>query len=255
MKPRVAIPVPTSDDAEYNRLNWQAYADCVSAAGAEPVRLVLSLSEKELGDVSRTCQATLLPGSPADVLPSSYGQEVDEASAPPDPARESQDRFLLEQSYATRKPIFCVCFGLQTLNTFRGGTLIQDLSILPVNHSAGRAVAVAHSVSVAPDSVLSSLLGGDEVSGGATNFLQVPVNSSHHQAVGIAGADLRVVARCPQDGVVEALEGAYRDEDGLRHFVLGVQWHPERTTELSVTSRKMFLRLTHEAEVWRAATR
>ncbi len=254
MRPRVAIPVPTSSNAEYNRSNWQGYADCVSAAGAEPVRLELTLSKKQLAETSQNCDATLLPGSPADVLPSSYGQEADEANAPPDGAREVQDRFLLEQSYITRKPILCVCFGLQMLNTFRGGTLIQDLSVFPVNHSAGRAVGVAHSVSVAPGSVLSSLLGADEATARSMNLPMLPVNSSHHQAVGIAGANLLVSARCPQDGVVEALEGLYRDEDQSRHFVLGVQWHPERTTNLSATSRNIFLRLTHEASVWRAIT-
>ncbi len=250
MKPRIAIPVPTSTDTEYNRLNWQSYADCVAAADAEPVRLDLTLSERELREKASTCHGSLLPGSPADVLPSSYGHEAADASAPADAAREAQDRYLLEESYATRKPILCVCFGLQMLNTFRGGTLIQDVSILPVNHSAGRAVAVAHAVQVAPGSLLSSLLGPEEaleVSG----FRRLAVNSSHHQAVAIVGADLRISARCPQDGVVEALEGVRCEEESSRHFVFGVQWHPERTTHVSVTSQNIFLRLRSEAAVWR----
>jgi len=51
----------------------------------------------------------------------------------------------------------------------------------------------------------------------------IPVNSSHHQAVERAGDGLRVVARCPDDNVIEAVEGT---QPG--HFVVGVQWHPER---------------------------
>jgi putative glutamine amidotransferase len=33
-----------------------------------------------------------------------------------------------------------------------------------------------------------------------------------------------VVARCAEDGIVEALEGTVPE-----HFVLAVQWHPERS--------------------------
>jgi putative glutamine amidotransferase len=49
------------------------------------------------------------------------------------------------------------------------------------------------------------------------------VNSSHHQSVERAGDGLRIVARCPDDNVIEAVEGT---QPG--HFVIGVQWHPER---------------------------
>jgi len=61
-----------------------------------------------------------------------------------------------------------------------------------------------------------------------------------------------VSARCPQDAVVEAVEGAYSAEDEMRHFVLGVQWHPERTFHSSATSRALFSRLIEEAVNWRA---
>jgi putative glutamine amidotransferase len=250
MKPRVAIPLPTSADLEYNRMNWQAYADSVLAAGAEPVQFSLELSPRQVGELAATCHAYLLPGSPADVDPDSFGQPREDATALADVPRETLDRLLLEEAYQVGKPLLCVCFGVQILNVFRGGTLSQDLAVMPVNHSAGRAVAVAHSVSVAPASLLASMVDraeAPEIDG----FLRLPVNSSHHQAVGIAGADLRVSARCPQDAVIEAVEGPYSPEDDLTHFVLGVQWHPERSTASSATSRAIFSRLTQEASIWR----
>ena len=53
------------------------------------------------------------------------------------------------------------------------------------------------------------------------------------------GNGLRVVARSPQDGVIEALEGT---EPG--HFVLAVQWHPERSgndgLEVAESARAIF---------------
>ena len=61
------------------------------------------------------------------------------------------------------------------------------------------------------------------------------VNSSHHQAVGLAGEQLRVAATSPVDGVIEALEGT-----DPRQFVVAVQWHPERSYENSAASRALF---------------
>jgi putative glutamine amidotransferase len=47
------------------------------------------------------------------------------------------------------------------------------------------------------------------------------VRSHHHQAIGELGEGLVVSGRCPEDGVVEAVE-----LPGKR-FALGVLWHPE----------------------------
>jgi putative glutamine amidotransferase len=64
------------------------------------------------------------------------------------------------------------------------------------------------------------------------------VNSSHHQSAEAVGNGLRVVARCPDDGIIEALEGT-----GPDHFVLAVQWHPERSVDDDVASRAIFAAL------------
>ena len=50
---------------------------------------------------------------------------------------------------------------------------------------------------------------------------------------------MRVVARSAEDGIVEALEGTPPG-----HFVLAVQWHPERSVndgpELAESARAIF---------------
>jgi putative glutamine amidotransferase len=143
---------------------------------------------------------------------------------------------------------------MQGLNVWRTGTLVQDLAPVPVNHKAGRAVLVAHTVVVAPGSLLTQVVeasGELHGSGNVTGFAQMigprlDVNSSHHQAVGIVGDGLRVVARCPEDGVVEGVEGT-----AAEHFVLGVQWHPERTYATSAASRALFARFIAEARAWK----
>ena len=67
--------------------------------------------------------------------------------------------------------------------------------------------------------------------------LRLEVNSSHHQAAAAQGVGdgLRVSATCPSDGVVEALEGTHPG-----HFVLAVQWHPERSYDADAPSRALF---------------
>ena len=145
------------------------------------------------------------------------------------------------------KPILAICFGAQTLNVWRGGTLVQHLTGEAVNHKAGRTVPVAHTVTVAPDSLLGELLAEEEVPE-RDGALRLPVNSSHHQAIATAGDGLRVSARTPEDGVVEAIENAPGGLGG--RFVVGVQWHPERTFDESAASRALFARFIVEAAAW-----
>jgi putative glutamine amidotransferase len=67
----------------------------------------------------------------------------------------------------------------------------------------------------------------------------VAVNSSHHQSADAVGDGLRIVARSAEDGIIEALEGTVPG-----HFVLAVQWHPERSLndapELAGSAKAIF---------------
>jgi putative glutamine amidotransferase len=126
---------------------------------------------------------------------------------------------------------------------WRNGSLFQDLGMdlkTQVNHMPGREVVEAHPVKIAEGSRLSRLLAPE-------GALEVQVNSSHHQAVRQAGDKLSVTAVSPVDGVIEAVE-----LDSADHFVLGVQWHPERTYTESVVSRAIFAAFAEAAEAWRA---
>jgi putative glutamine amidotransferase len=253
-KPRIAIPVPTSAEPEYNRRAWPQYADAVRAAGGEPVEVPLTLSQSEVARLITGCQGVLLPGAGPDLNPQKYGAEREPACNPDDPARENVDDLLLQDAHNLHKPVFGICYGMQGLNVWRTGTLVQDLAPLPVNHKAGRAVLVAHAVVVDPKSLLAEVVkssGELRAPENVTDSAQMQgsrldVNSSHHQAVGIVGDGMRVVARSPEDGVVEGIEGTAAD-----HFVLGVQWHPERTYETSAASRALFARFVAEARAWK----
>jgi len=157
------------------------------------------------------------------------------------PRSDAVDDLLLEDAYRRRKPVLGICYGLQSLNVYRAGSLVQHIpEFLPeetrtkVNHEAGRKVAVAHLVEIAEGSRLAELVG--------ETAPVLAVNSSHHQAAAAVGEGLRVVARCPDDGIIEALEGT-----APNHFVLAVQWHPERSADENAASRAIFRALIDAA--------
>jgi putative glutamine amidotransferase len=287
MRPRIAIPVPHSGDPEYAERALPQYEHAVEMAGGEPVRIPLGMPPEETMKVIERCDAVLLPGSKADVDPAKYDAARDPRTAPADAKRDTVDELLLQDAYNLRKPVLGICYGLQILNVYRSGTLLQHVESA-VNHEAGRKVAVAHSIEIDAGSKLGKIVAshaeaeaglskesgshpsktatggaasesvgsqqsktalrlrsGQAVAGAANQDgekIVITVNSSHHQAAGVVGDGLRVTARCAEDGVIEALEGTSPD-----HFVLAVQWHPERSVEEDEPSRAIFRALVEAA--------
>lgn len=236
MAPRVAIPMPHSTDLEYSERAIPQYERAVALAGGEPVRILLDQSMDSIAQMIKSCDAVLLPGSKADVDPAIFRQDRSPHTAASDPKRHDVDMLLLEDAHAKRKPVLGVCYGLQSLNVFRKGSLVQHIpDFLPeetrtkVNHEAGKNVAIAHTVEIETNSLLAQVTGSKSQQGA------LPVNSSHHQSADAIGRGLRIVARCPDDGIIEALEGTDPE-----HFVLAVQWHPERSVENDEGSRCIF---------------
>lgn len=243
MKPRIAIPVPNSKRPMYVGVALPQYERAIRNAGGEPVVIAVNSSPTQIAQAVKSCDGVLLPGSPADVDPEKYGAARHPDTAAADPFRDNTDELLLQDAYNMRKPVFGICYGLQSLNVWRTGTLDQALP-RGINHAAGRKVAQVHTVAINPESKLAGILreaGALPESSGRS----IPVNSSHHQAPQTVGDGLRLAAWCPDDGVKEAVEGIAPD-----HFVLGVQWHPERTYDSEPASRAMFQAFIHEALRW-----
>ena len=236
MKPRIAFPEPHSGKPDYNARSIPQYAHAVEASGGELVVIPLSASNEEIAKTIATCHAALLPGSPADVDPQKFDQAKDPHTNPADPKRDNLDELLLQDAFNMRKPLLGICYGVQSLNVWRTGTLKQHITT-PVNHEAGRAMPIAHQVKIEPKSLL-----GEIARSVADSDNLLPVNSSHHQSVEQAGDGLRVVATSPEDGIIEAVELADRSQ-----FVLGVQWHPERGFDADALSRAIFQRFIAEA--------
>jgi putative glutamine amidotransferase len=238
MKPRIAIPEPCSYDSEYSGRALPPYLRAIEAAGGEPVVIPLQSTPEEIARLITSCAAILLPGSKADVDPQKFNAAAHAKTAPADPPRDAADELLLQDAYNLRKPVFGICYGLQSLNVWRTGSLIQDIES-EVNHSAGAKVEIAHKVTVAQDSLLAK-----EILNGKDSTL-VPVNSSHHQSADVVGDGLRAVAHCVDDGVIEAIEGTVPG-----HYVLAVQWHPERTFDSDKLSSNLFQAFVNAARKW-----
>jgi putative glutamine amidotransferase len=241
MRALIAIPEPTSGDREYNQRALPMYVQALEEAGAEALVVPLDAPQERVAKMLAGVQGILLPGSRYDVDPQRYGEQPIPECGPDDPARTAVDELLLQEGFNLRKPILAICHGTQTLNVWRSGSLVQDLRTA-VNHQPGRTVVEAHAVEIRAGSRLAGLVA--EVSPASTEAV-MQVNSSHHQAVRVLGDQLRASAVSPGDGVIEAVE-----LDAPDHFVLGVQWHPERTCVESALSRAIFGAFVREAEAW-----
>jgi len=233
----IAVAEPTGSDAAYNQRSLPEYLTALRSAGATPIIVPLHERQERVARVLAGVQGVLLPGSKYDVDPQRYGEKPIPECREPDAVRTAVDELLLQDAFSLRKPILAICYGVHTLNAWLNGSLVQDLKTT-VNHNFGRDVSEAHEVRIAPDSRLARLVPRDCVT-------EPLVNSTHHQAVRVTGDGLKVSAICPQDGVVEAVE-----LDSIEHFVLGVQWHPERTYTESAFSRAIFAAFAQAAAVW-----
>ena len=237
---KIAIPEPSSLDYAYNGRSLPQYIQALQSAGASILLIPLGEKPAVVAKLLTKAQGVLLPGSRYDVDPQIYGEGRIAECAEADPARNAVDELLLQDAFNLRKPVLAICYGIQSLNVWRNGSLVQDLAaagMARVNHAPGRHIEEAHPLRIASGSRLERLQ--------PASMLPVLVNSSHHQAVKAAGDNLRVTATSPDDGVIEAVE--LNSED---HFVVGVQWHPERTYASSAFSRALFAAFVREAEKW-----
>jgi len=193
-----------------------AYLEALRASvpWLEPVVLLPGARPEDIARAIREAGGLILTGG-ADIHPGEYGEEpAGTEMEHVQPSRDATERLALAEADELERPVLAICRGMQMLNVHRGGGLLQDIGQA---HRDGRAQEekwrAYHEVEVDGASRLAEVFGDTTAE----------VNSRHHQAVDPArvGEGLRIVGRCPADGVVEALEG-----EGSR-FVVGVQWHPE----------------------------
>ena len=176
----------------------------VKEAGGVPI--ILPLGTPDLAKTYIDMIDKLILSGGQNVDPRFYG-EVREIDC--DDYHVERDEFelaLIKEALKQGKPILAVCRGMQLLNVALGGTLNQKVE----NHWQKEYRGTSHDVVIEEDSRVSRLLPTHS-----------RVNSIHRQSVKHLAPNLKVAARDPRDGTIEA----YESQDGTP--LIGIQWHPE----------------------------
>lgn len=225
VKPLIGMTCRLDADDDWHYLPAE-YSRAVAAAGGVPV--LIPLIAETVSRLAAELDGFILCGSASDVDPSRYHQGRHPMVKSIHPERDETDFRVLEQAFAAKKPLLGICYGMQALNVFLRGTLIQHIpECVPgaIRHEDRRAL---HPIELAPESKLIEWADGKAA---------INVNSTHHQCVQVLGLGLHVGARS-EDGIIEAVEGEFLDQ-----FVVGVQWHPERIWKEEPLSARLFSEL------------
>ncbi len=218
-KPLVLIPACNRMMGQHPfHVAGKKYIDAVRLAGGQPL-VVPSLEAGEMEALLDLADGILLTGSPANVHPRHFGEDVHDLSLPLDPDRDDWTLPLIPRALERGIPLFAICRGFQETNVALGGSLHQAVQEVPGHNDhrgpddapAEQVYALAHPVSVMPGGTLAAIVGTE----------RIDVNSVHGQGVNRLAQGLRVEARAP-DGLVEAFS-----VPDAKAFNLCVQWHPE----------------------------
>lgn len=230
-RPRIGITMRLEVETRRFYLG-RDYSEAVEAYGGIPVHLSLIPKTEYIAEALADLDGILLPGSNTDVDPNYYGEEPHHRLGTVIPEKDETDQLVLAEIERLNMPLLAICYGMQALNVVRGGTLVQDIESQikgSFKHEQGSpSTRNSHSLKIASGSILSGL---DAVKT-ATDAIRV--NSSHHQAVGKTGKNLKAVAWA-KDGIIECIQDTRKDR-----FALGVQWHPELTSSYDRLSREIF---------------
>lgn len=171
------------------------------------VLLIPIVSEGNIDDVVSICDGLVVTGSPNDINPKYYGEELISSKE----LKFDEYPFVkkvVESFIKNNKPILGICAGIQEINVILGGTLYQQVP----NHNLRE--KGMHYVDIKDNSFLSDVYG--------TNRLEV--NSYHCQAIKDLAKELKITAMS-DDGIIEGIEG---------DNIYAVQWHPEALMDMKI---------------------
>lgn len=217
MKPIIGITVDANPEPGNTRtqgkltLNWN-YAQVIADAGGVPL---LIPPQADPDEIVRIIDGWLIPGG-NDIDPRHWGEPLHPKAELIAEERHNQERAIY-QRIPRELPVLGVCYGCQFINVMEGGSLIQHLPDVVSHERDQRGTMQAYEVDV--DSLTAGALGTSRSEG----------ESWHHQALGAVPGSLKVVAK-NEDGTVEAIESCSRP------WMIGVQWHPERTADATDSS-------------------
>lgn len=206
------------------------YVDAVMRHGAAAVAIDATSSEAARGAAFASMDGLMLTGG-TDIDPVRYGRP-NNGSLGSDPARDELEAAAYDVATARGVPVLGICRGLQAMNAFAGGSIIQHVDG-HAGHGWGQGPAHRHPIRLVPGTATARIL--DPAASGA----ELTVNSYHHQAVGpdglAPGFTATAFADSPAGQLVEALEGP---ADGP--WRIAFQCHPERTESTPRVFERLF---------------
>jgi putative glutamine amidotransferase len=160
----------------------------------------------------------LLLSGGADIDPARY-REAPAGARDAEPGRDALEDEAFAAATRAGVPVLGVCRGLQAINVFAGGSLVQHLDgheSVPYPSPA----VTRHPLEVADGSRLAVILGDAD---------DLQVNSYHHQAITAdrLAPGLRIAAVADHAGVGRLVEGVESTDPD--RWLVGIQCHPERT--------------------------
>src|SRR3954466_274079 len=231
--PRIVVTVAVAarqPEPDVSERRNALYAAAVSRHGGTPIVLDATSTSGERAEAFSTMDGLLISGG-ADLHPERYGR-ADRGSTTVELDRDALEAEAWEIAQSRVRPVLGISRGLQAINVFSGGALLQHVD----GHQGprwGKGPALVHPLRSAPRARLARILFPTNAGGGVLR-----VNSYHHQAVRAGDLAPGLVASAwassPAGDLVEALEAA----DG--RFVFALQCHPERTESTPPAFERLF---------------
>ena len=212
MKPLILVS-PLYDDERESLWMLPQYLKCIREAGGWTLTLDLCADDDYVDEVVSLASGILLTGG-HDVNPSLYGEAMLPTCGTNVDTRDQLEMRLLNKAFNHDIPLLGICRGMQLMNVFFGGALMQDIPTeaptIIEHHMAAPYNRNVHDINIDTDSLLYRIMGRETLG----------VNSYHHQGIKRLATGLTSVATS-FDGMIEAVEHQGRS------FMMGIQWHPE----------------------------
>lgn len=213
------------------------YTKAIEIVGGIPLILPLMGQSDAWRKIVAQVDGLLITGSGLDLAPELYGEKQRYKFKLMSHERSMLELGLAKIAYQEDVPMLGICGGMQSINVALGGTLFQDIDSQLNNcishQPVYRATKTAHSIEIAPRSLLRRI----------TGKVRIKVNSSHHQSVKDIAPRL-IQTAVASDGVIEAIEAPQK------RFLLGVQWHPEFLYDRDAIQKRLFRALINAARTF-----
>ena len=220
----ILIPPVVNQSTDLDYLNLLCEKPGVSAVSefAEIFGKLLDSLKVYANDLLSNLSGLVLIGG-EDICPLVYGKPISKDVKVWNLTRDLFEIAITKVALDTDLPILAICRGIQILNVAAGGTLIQHLPTVsetgefhrePKQNEEFNTDIFNTDIIAEPSSIVERIYGST-----------AKVKCYHHQSIDMLGKNLRVTAKS-SDGIIEAIEAIDS------RFVLGVQWHPEKSNDI-----------------------